>query len=192
MRRRNIKGLTRPALLATLFLSGTGVGLAQHSGPHRPGDTTDNAGRDYCRQSKPTATPSAVASGVMADPVPDTSPACDPSTSIWSKVPPPVMFPWLGAFSILPTGPGYYSLKDVLTDNYLEKPPVYPWPPFTLDLVPFFDNNSPLPRRTGQHPTRLVGPAQAHPPGRQLVVIFRRRGADPLQRRARQPAQRHE
>ncbi len=45
------------------------------------------------------------------------------------------------ALSIFPTGPGYYSLKDVLTDNYLEKPPVYPWPPFTLDLVPFFDNH---------------------------------------------------
>jgi hypothetical protein len=41
----------------------------------------------------------------------------------------------------LPTGPGYYSLKDVCTDNYREKPPIYPWPPFGLDIVPFYDNN---------------------------------------------------
>jgi hypothetical protein len=88
----------------------------------------------------PTVEP-AVPSGAPADPAPCTPAACDPATSVWSKVPPPVTFPRLGAFFILPTGPGYYSLKDVLTDNYREKPPVYPWPPFTLDVVPFYDNN---------------------------------------------------
>src|SRR5579872_7104242 len=88
-----------------------------------------------------TATQPAVPCGVAADQAPCNSAACDPSTSVWSKVPPPVTFPRLGAFFILPTGPGYYSLKDVLTDNYREKPPVYPWPPFCLDVVPFYDNN---------------------------------------------------
>ncbi len=61
--------------------------------------------------------------------------------SIWSKVPPPEPFPRIGAFFILPTGQGYYSLKDVLQGNYREKPPVYPWPPFCLDVYPFYNNN---------------------------------------------------
>ncbi len=30
---------------------------------------------------------------------------------------------------------------DVLTDNYREKPPPFPWPPFGLDVVPFYDSN---------------------------------------------------
>jgi hypothetical protein len=66
------------------------------------------------------------------------SPDCP---SIWSKVPPPVPFPRIGAFFVLPTGPGYYSLKDVVKDEYREKPPVYPWPPFGLDVYAFYDNN---------------------------------------------------
>ena len=74
-------------------------------------------------------------------PDPDGCSACGETPSIWSKVPPPEPFPRLGGFFILPTGPGYYSLKDVLTDNYREKPPVYPWPPFSLDVYPFYDNN---------------------------------------------------
>ncbi|MFL5240736.1 MAG: alginate export family protein, partial [Gemmataceae bacterium] len=63
------------------------------------------------------------------------------SPSVWSKVPPAITFTRLGGFWVLPTGPGYYSFCDFVTDNCREKPPIYSWPPFGLDIVPFYDNN---------------------------------------------------
>jgi hypothetical protein len=38
-----------------------------------------------------------------------------------------------------PTGPGYYSLLDVIQDNERQKPPKYPYPRFSLCIFPFFD-----------------------------------------------------
>jgi len=64
-----------------------------------------------------------------------------PSKSFWARVPPPVAFPRLGDFVVLPSGPGYYSLLDLVTGNYRDKPPIYPLPPFGLDVMPFYDNN---------------------------------------------------
>jgi hypothetical protein len=61
--------------------------------------------------------------------------------SIWANVPPLRPFPRIGGFWIPPTGPGYYSLWDVLTDNYREGPPARPWPPYSLDIIPFFESD---------------------------------------------------
>ena len=66
---------------------------------------------------------------------------CEEPKSIWANVPPPYPWPPLGWAFRRPTGPGYYSLRDVLTDNYREKPPPYPWPPFGLDIIPMYDAN---------------------------------------------------
>src|SRR5262249_22179708 len=66
---------------------------------------------------------------------------CPKAASVWAKVPPPYHWPPLGWAFIRPDDPGYYSLKDVLTDTWREKRPTTPWPPFGLDIVPFFESN---------------------------------------------------
>jgi hypothetical protein len=57
----------------------------------------------------------------------------------WTKVPPVTPLPRLGWFPMPPTGPGYYSLKDVLTDNWREAPPKVPYPPVSPTVGSFFD-----------------------------------------------------
>jgi hypothetical protein len=57
----------------------------------------------------------------------------------WTKVPPVQPYPRAGAFLILPTGPGYYSLRDLLEGNYRDKPPKFPYPPFCLNFGSFYD-----------------------------------------------------
>ena len=66
---------------------------------------------------------------------------CCPSGFDWSKVPPIYVTPRTGCFAITPSGPGYYSARDVLEHNYREKPPKYPTlPPFVSPrFTPFFD-----------------------------------------------------
>src|SRR5262245_16956524 len=54
----------------------------------------------------------------------------------WAKVPPLQPYPRLGAFTIPPKGPGYYSLKDVLEGNWREAPPKFPYPPTSLNANP--------------------------------------------------------
>ncbi len=67
-------------------------------------------------------------------------PAAD--SSFWAKVPPPPQYTKIGGMFVLPTGEGYYSLCDLLTDNYRQGPPVFPVPPFGLiPPVPYFDAN---------------------------------------------------
>jgi len=44
-----------------------------------------------------------------------------------------------GFFQIPPTGPGYYSLKDLLTHQYRENPPPFGYNRFALYFFPFFD-----------------------------------------------------
>jgi hypothetical protein len=47
--------------------------------------------------------------------------------------------PPLGNSPILPTGPGYYSLRDVATGTYRDEPPRSPYPPYGLMRNSFFD-----------------------------------------------------
>lgn len=64
-----------------------------------------------------------------------------PEPPFWSKVPPLSPNPRLGNPFLFPTGPGYYSFSDWIRGNYREAPPKNPWPPFSIDAFPFFDND---------------------------------------------------
>lgn len=56
-----------------------------------------------------------------------------------SKVPPVTAASRPGLFLLPPTGPGYYSLWDMITGNKREKPPVAPYAPFALLTTPAYD-----------------------------------------------------
>lgn len=56
-----------------------------------------------------------------------------------SKVPPVTAPSRPGLFMLPPTGPGYYSLLDLIIGNKREKPPVAPYAPFALLTTPAFD-----------------------------------------------------
>jgi hypothetical protein len=63
----------------------------------------------------------------------------DGCKSFWSKVPPISPLPRTGPFIIFPSGPGYYSLMDVVQDNYRQNAPKTPWPPVSPDFFSFYD-----------------------------------------------------
>jgi hypothetical protein len=74
-----------------------------------------------------------------AEPAPDG--ADDDGPSFWSKVPPVFKTPRSGYFFIPPSGPGYYSLRDVIEGNSRDDAPKYPTAPVMLGPVftPLFD-----------------------------------------------------
>jgi len=80
---------------------------------------------------------------VLANPTaPPKSAAATPVTENkfdWSKVPPVTPMPRPGSFTVPPSGPGYYSLWDLLTGNERKAPPVAPYAPFGLLPVSSFD-----------------------------------------------------
>jgi hypothetical protein len=57
----------------------------------------------------------------------------------WTKVPPVSPMPRLGSFIVPPSGPGYYSLWDHLTDVERKAPPISPYAPFGLFPPSSFD-----------------------------------------------------
>ncbi len=58
----------------------------------------------------------------------------------WDSVPPlRLPLPRPGYFIIRPSGPGYYTILDLVTDNWREGPPKYPLPPQTPDPYSFYD-----------------------------------------------------
>lgn len=57
----------------------------------------------------------------------------------FAGTPPIFIFPRLGLYPIPPTGPGYYSAWDALTDDYRQKPPPFPWGRISLKPYPFYD-----------------------------------------------------
>lgn len=59
--------------------------------------------------------------------------------SPWARVPPVRIFPRPGAFTILPSGPGYYSFRDFLEGRKRPKPPASAYPPFGFMQPSFFD-----------------------------------------------------
>jgi hypothetical protein len=66
---------------------------------------------------------------------------CDPGFD-WKPVPRVRPFPRIGNFSVLETGPGYYSLLDHLRGDCLPAPPKYPYPRFGLIQPSFFDTDN--------------------------------------------------
>jgi hypothetical protein len=73
-----------------------------------------------------------------ACPAPKDGAETKPGGVDWTKVPVIEVMPRPGNFFIAPTastppaGPGYYSLKDLLTGNRRDKPPFNPYPPFAI------------------------------------------------------------
>jgi hypothetical protein len=64
----------------------------------------------------------------------------DPSMAPWwARVPNVQPFPPPGNTIIPPTGPGYYSLGDVLFNNYRQAPPQYPYPRFGIMMFSFYN-----------------------------------------------------
>jgi hypothetical protein len=66
---------------------------------------------------------------------------CVEEKPFWTKVPPLSPNPRTGPFVIFPSGPGYYSLADVIRNNYRETAPKTPWPPIALVFFPFFEGD---------------------------------------------------
>lgn len=74
----------------------------------------------------------------------------DTSGDRFANVPPVQIFPRLGYFPITPTGPGYYSLLDVLNGTERENPPkhpharsgAFPWSFFNVDWRYLDDPNN--------------------------------------------------
>jgi hypothetical protein len=66
--------------------------------------------------------------------------ACGASCeSVWSKVPPVTPTPRLGWFLIPPSGPGYYSLRDLHGGDCRKEAPNFPYPPTSFMAGSFFD-----------------------------------------------------
>ncbi len=70
----------------------------------------------------------------------------------WSKQPPISAPPRPGMFSIPPTGPGYYSLSDLITGNKREGAPVFPYAPYALMTTPAFDMDFRYREKPGYEP----------------------------------------
>ncbi len=79
----------------------------------------------------------------VAAPQVEAAPCCDPPAqaekSVWDNVPPVRPVPRLGAFSIPPTGCGYYSALDFVLGTVRKEPPKYPYPPTSYMAGSFFD-----------------------------------------------------
>jgi hypothetical protein len=66
------------------------------------------------------------------------APAGEPPFN-WAKVPPVTPVPRPGWFIITPTGPGYYSLEDLLTGNYRRQAPRFPYGLTSLNSASSFN-----------------------------------------------------
>jgi hypothetical protein len=140
-----LRSLAKAGLVSGLLLSGSGLSLGQQPAPATLPPPPPDAILKKATTPSPWAGPAnaPVVEGTTVAPAPaDGAPAddCkDGEKSPWLKVPPISPFPLTGYFQILPDGPGYYSLKDVLCDEYREKPPKNPYPPVSPFFFSFYD-----------------------------------------------------
>ncbi len=61
------------------------------------------------------------------------------ASSFWSQVPSIQVLPRGTYFFIPPSGPGYYSLRDMVAGNYRQEAPKFPTVPFSIMPNSFFD-----------------------------------------------------
>ncbi len=88
----------------------------------------------------PSAAPSPTAPSAAGIPCPPPCPSpCDRCGFDFSKVPPVRPLPRPGMFPIPPSGPGYYSLLDLVTGQYRERRPQFGYPPLTLMFNSLYD-----------------------------------------------------
>ncbi len=76
------------------------------------------------------------ATGLIAGSQPLSEPA-----QPFAGTPPVFIFPRLGLYPVVPTGPGYYSAWDFLSGEYRQKPPPFPWGRISLKPFPFYDTD---------------------------------------------------
>jgi hypothetical protein len=148
-------------LLAAAWLWATGAGHAQAPPPPSTGSVPESVivppGTTFLDPGQlPLPTESAPAEGdgtasAGGDPAPGGDGAgkasgegagkdgADPCAPWWKKGFKVTKFPLPGNFLLPPTGPGYYSLLDWVTDHYRQKPPKYPYPRFCIFPFSFFD-----------------------------------------------------
>src|SRR6266852_2457229 len=125
------KGLAKTGLVAGLFLFASELSWGQEASPPKDGPPSVTTA---------PAAPDAAATAPSGDVAPaEGSDGSSAPASPWAKVPPVTPLPRPGWFIIPPTGPGYYSLKDLILDNYRENPPKYPYPPTSIIPNSYFD-----------------------------------------------------
>jgi hypothetical protein len=128
------KTLAEVGLLGGLWLAGSNCLLAQQTVPvsavQTPAVITESGAAVTGQPLGAPVTPPTV------EAAPAAGEECKP---FWTTVPHLSPLPRTGNFIIPPSGPGYYSLMDCLTDNYREKPPKFPWAPISPDFFPFYE-----------------------------------------------------
>ncbi len=137
------KRLLTAGLLAALCLRGPAAGRAQEV-VRQPPAAPDVRGEPEAPPAElpPAGDAGAPAAGgesaqsIGGEPV---GPAPDERLPWWRRVPPVQPFPRPGLFIVPPSGPGYYSLLDLLRGEEREGPPKYPYPRFSIMAFPFFD-----------------------------------------------------
>jgi hypothetical protein len=130
--------------LAALLGAGAGAGLAQTAPATLPPAVAPPAAAAPEKVAAPKET--APAAAPAAPVVIEQGPGCadgagdgDGPKSVFANVPPlPIQLPRPGIFFMPPSGPGYYSLWDVLTDKYREKRPPQPYSAVSPDIYTFF------------------------------------------------------
>jgi hypothetical protein len=105
---------------------------------------------DKAPTAEPAVLPSQTKEGV-AQPKDSPQPSTAPFTEVvvegaapksaWLDNPKVAFIPRPGFFAVLPTGPGYYSLLDLVTGNYRENPPKFGYPRFGVGPIPNFDTD---------------------------------------------------
>jgi hypothetical protein len=128
----------------TSLLLAASVALADGDEPVEPGTVESKPSTQVAASAGTagsTASVGITTDGTEAEPADDGEVVCDWGSVDWSKIPPVVPMARPGAFSIPPTGPGYYSVWDHLTGNYRESPPPFPYIPFGLYPPSFFDSD---------------------------------------------------
>jgi hypothetical protein len=79
--------------------------------------------------------------GQVDRPWKNTEPPARATNSFWSDVPALQPLPRIGWFWIAPSGPGFYSARDLFEGQYRQAAPPVPYPPTSSDPIPFFDAN---------------------------------------------------
>src|SRR5262245_60808240 len=128
------------AAFAVVTLASGPVWAQENQGPRLPGeDSLETSAQKEFPKGEIIPPPIKLVEPVEPD-ADGHGDAHDPGFN-WSKVPPIFPTPRTGCFFIAPTGPGYYSARDLLEHNYRETAPKYPTsPPFlSPDFTPFFD-----------------------------------------------------
>jgi hypothetical protein len=124
------------ALLAPTLPAGQGPAAAQPPAPPAAIEATPAPGVGPLPEG---ATPSSLPDGAW--PCGDAKEADPQSANPWAKIPPVRPMPPFGNFPVFPTGPGYYSLLDVLTGNYRQTAPKYPYGRASLKFDSLYESD---------------------------------------------------